>query len=570
MVGNRGAIFYWNGTEWQEQAAPTTDSLHTVVALNSQNVWAAGDGDIVHWDGNTWTGYPIPTSLPDYWVIDMSFASETNGWAVVQEYDDSTANIVYYFLHWDGAAWSRDMVIDRLIAVHMLSENEGWAADELGGVYHWDGASWQTADETMFAEGVYSLANHIFFPTADEGWAVSSSDGAVYWDGEKWQAYEALSPTTFEVIDTAVTNGQAWLIGSDGNLNYLLYWDGQSWSSITAPPEGIIRGLSVVNENDIWAVGHDLFQDYPLIWHWDGTAWSSLHSVPFPPPLNDFAMVGENEAWGVGDNGYILYWDGQQWNDFTGPTANNLNGVDFIAPDNGWAVGDNATILHWDGATWTVIKESGEEPYYTLELQDVAFVSATEIWMAGGVNSESGGGPLFVHLQWDGQTWQELDPITPYCECYFYGITMLSATDGWAVGGGYEATTVHWDGAAWQIVPNPGNYWFYSVVALMPDAVWANGIQHDRDENPGITIQWDGQAWAEVTSPVPPEPLPPLPTSEEWLKGKWFLGNSYYWNGLSWIPIHNLTTRAMIGGDMTPSGQAVVLTNSGVWLRPNE
>ena len=576
MVGDRGAIFYWNGTEWQEQATPIATQLSTVVALNSQNVWAAGDqydgnNDILHWDGNGWAAYPIPTSMPYQWVMDLSFANENDGWAVVQEYDD-LGNGVNYLSHWDGAAWVRSNDIDRLQAVYMLSADDGWASSEFGGFYHWNGEAWQQADENMLDEGVFGFGHgphHIFFPSVDEGWIIGSSGETVHWNGNKWQANQEPLPI-LNVMDTAVFNHQVWVSGFDGNTtNLLFHWDGQSWSPITAPPEVQISGLSVVSENDIWAVGHDIFQNYPLIWHWDGTTWTPYHTIPQSPPILAFAMVSENEAWGVGENGYIGFWDGQEWNEFPSLTANNLNGVDFIAPDNGWAVGDHSTMLHWDGESWSLIKQSEDTDYYTLELQDIAFISATEIWAAGGVNSEGGGGPLLIHLQWDGQVWQDLEPNTPYCECYFYGIAMLSGTDGWAVGGGYGAATVHWDGTTWQEVPNPGNYWFYSVVALAPDEVWADGIQNQSSDTIPMTVHWNGQEWVEVNSLVTPDPLPSMPTSEEWLKGKWIL-DDFYWNGTSWVPIHNLTTQRIIAADMTPSGQIVVLTDGGTWLRLNE
>lgn len=84
-----------------------------------------------------------------------------------------------------------------------------------------------------------------------------------------------------------------------------------------------------------------------------------------------------------------------------------------------------------------------------------------------------------------------------------------------------------------------------------------------------MTVYWNGQEWVEVNALVTPDSLPPMPTSEEWLKGKWIL-DDFYWNGTSWVPIHNLTTQKIIDADITPSGQGVILTHKGTWLRLNE
>lgn len=572
MVGDHGAIFYWNGAEWQEQAAPGVIKLHTIVALNSQNVWAAGNEyngnkDIIHWDGNAWSAHPLITSRPYQGVAGMSFVSENDGWAIIWEYNQP-ANSVRYLLHWDGREWARPMGIDNFQAVYMLAADVGWASTEPSRIHHWDGKSWERATADMLGETVLRIGggpHHMIFSAADAGWVIGSSGGIIFWNGNEWHNQEPLP--IWSVTGAASFNDQVWVAGFDNSGNLLFHWNGKSWSSVSAPPGGGVRDLAVVSENDIWAVGHG--GNYPVIWHWDGVEWTAFHSAPRALPLNAFAMVGENEAWGVGKDGYIGYWDGQQWSAFPSPTGNDLHGVAFIAPDNGWAVGDQATMLHWDGESWTLIKQSVVSPYYTLELQDVAFISATEIWAAGGASS---GGPLLIHLQWDGQTWQELEVQTPFCECYFYSIAMLTDTDGWAVGGGGPgaAATVHWDGTTWQAVPNPGNYWFYSLAAIAPDAVWAQGIQNQNSATIPITVRWNGEEWVEEESSLSiPGALSHTPTSETWWKEKWILRDSF-WNGASWVPIHNLTTHWIIGADMTPSGQIVVLTYLGTWLRLNE
>lgn len=577
MVGGGGAIFRWNGTEWQPWASPVIAHLTKIYALNSQDIWVSGfiqpdensiTGVFLHWDGSSWV--VVPTLEPFQSILSMSFVNENAGWAIDEEYD-ANFNITSYFMRWDGTTWTKIQATERLTAVHMLSSTDGWASAEFSSLYRWDGQSWELADETIWGEGLHGIGSgphEMLFTSPNEGWLINGSGGVIHWDGSQWQ--NDVQPIGVNVDDVTLLDQEVWAVGYINEVNYLLHWDGQNWLSMDGPPEGRIRGLAVFAEDDIWAVGHTNLLT-SIMWHWDGNTWASHHLAPIAPPINAFAMVSENEAWGVGDAGYISYWDGQNWVEFASPTLNDLNGVDFIAPDNGWAVGDHTTILHWDGQMWSTFRETADPPYASVELQDVAFVSSTEIWIAGGVNSEGGTGPALIHLQWDGQTWQELDPKTPFCECYFYSIVMLSSIDGWVVGGGglNEASTVHWDGTTWQIVPNPGNYWLYSVAALATDEVWAEGVQQSTGSGlPRITMRWDGQEWHKEL-PTRSSPDIPLVTAEEWLKGKWIL-ERFYWNGASWAAIQNMTWQDILDADMTPSGKIVVFARTGVWLTLEE
>lgn len=325
----------------------------------------------------------------------------------------------------------------------------------------------------------------------------------------------------------------------------------------TSSPEPTIIAATQTPIPAIISDEDDISGSKGSIVYWDTPLLAPLYSLPAND--NILAMSGENEGWRVGDGGFISFWDGTKWNDIESPTTNDLYAVDFIAPDNGWAVGDGGIILHWDGMAWTIIRQTGNELYSGYELQDIAIISDTEVWAAGGVNSEGGGGPLLVHLQWDGQTWQELDPKGPYCDCYLYAIAMLSTSEGWAVGGGgITATTVHWDGSSWQIVSNPGNYWLYSVVALASNEVWASGTNHDSD----IVLHWDGQEWQEAKKMTVPASLLPLPTSEEWLKGKWILYEGFFWNGEAW-GVAGSATHRVLGTDMSSTGELARLTDVG-------
>jgi len=83
-VGDAGAIARWNGTEWKLEPKVTDRTLRAVWGSSPNDVWAAGDGVVVHYDGTAWSAsYTVTTnrlggrtsgglwgsSSKDVWVI---------------------------------------------------------------------------------------------------------------------------------------------------------------------------------------------------------------------------------------------------------------------------------------------------------------------------------------------------------------------------------------------------------------------------------------------------------------------------------------------------------------------
>ncbi len=181
----------------------------------------------------------------------------------------------------------------------------------------------------------------------------------------------------------------------------------------------VLNGVAVISADNIWAVGANYSQG-ALIEHRDANGW---HIVP---------NVGKS-------------------------SADYLIGISALAPDDIWAVGNNfgtqkAFTEHWDGKQWQAVpaaEVAGEN-----RLSGVVVVSASNVW-AVGYYFKTVGGIGVVHgliEHWDGHRWQVVPSPEPHPQqefTYFelWGITAISATDVWAVGGNSDWTlTLHWDG----------------------------------------------------------------------------------------------------------------------------
>jgi hypothetical protein len=190
-----------------------------------------------------------------------------------------------------------------------------------------------------------------------------------------------------------------------------------------------------------------------------------------------------------------------------GPTGRGLN------------AGQTATSsAHWDGQRWTITPTAvpADPTSRGHVLSDIATPSAGDAWAVGfsylAANLRADGA-LTEH--WDGSAWQVVaNPADNTPGAFLNGVTSISPTDIWAVGGQHEASgqTVpfaeHWDGARWAVVPLPSGNDSASlrdVSASGPGDVWAVGEQ----TQPGTTNtaaplveHWNGTSWT-VQSSLP-------------------------------------------------------------------
>ena len=58
----------------------------------------------------------------------------------------------------------------------------------------------------------------------------------------------------------------------------------------------------------------------------------------------------------IGDEGMILYLDGDQWTRIESNTKEYLTAIWGSSDENIYAVGDNGLILHWNGEDWKAVE----------------------------------------------------------------------------------------------------------------------------------------------------------------------------------------------------------------------
>lgn len=76
-VGDKGTILFYDGSKWQQQKS-RDEKLNGIFALNPQNVWSVGEGIILYYNGINWKKqYDVPLNL-----VSVSATSDSDVWAV--------------------------------------------------------------------------------------------------------------------------------------------------------------------------------------------------------------------------------------------------------------------------------------------------------------------------------------------------------------------------------------------------------------------------------------------------------------------------------------------------------
>ncbi|HZU66636.1 MAG TPA: hypothetical protein VFA09_05095 [Ktedonobacteraceae bacterium] len=294
----------------------------------------------------------------------------------------------------------------------------------------------------------------------------------------------------------------------------------------------ILRGITYVSENNVWAAGSYVNGQTnladTLIEHWNGLQWS-LVSSPNVGSANNYlygiSADSANDIWAVGydSTGYtqsiIEHWDGSQWSLIPHPNPgtgfNYLNGVDAISSYNVWFVGeeinksqtqDDILIEHWDGTQWTVYT-SPDPGAAENALDSVAAVSPNDIWTVGNY-SNTNDHNLTLTEHWNGSSWSWVNsPSVGSFANFLRGVATVSTNDVWAVGFYWaspgditDTLTENWNGSGWNVIPSPnppgGDNFLGGVFALNATNVYAVGSSVSGT----LVIKWNGTAWVIIPS----------------------------------------------------------------------
>jgi hypothetical protein len=112
------------------------------------------------------------------------------------------------------------------------------------------------------------------------------------------------------------------------------------------------------------------------------STWEQV-AVPTTPPLRGI-YVYASQAWAVGDQGAVLYYNGSSWSVQNSGVTQNLRSVAGSGADL-WAVGDSGIIMYNDGFGWQDRSYTNPDRQYGFNhnLNVVRSFSSLSVWVGG-------------------------------------------------------------------------------------------------------------------------------------------------------------------------------------------
>ncbi|HEX5546974.1 MAG TPA: hypothetical protein VFX24_06145, partial [Ktedonobacterales bacterium] len=179
-------------------------------------------------------------------------------------------------------------------------------------------------------------------------------------------------------------------------------------------------------------------------------------------------------------------------------------------------------VYHYDGSSWREVSL----PVQT-QFNAIALVSPTDIWLAGaGASSDLPNGSATI-LRYDGTTWTRQKTPALLDNFTIYALSMVSATEGWAVGtatsnsadsSGNAPTAgaiLHYVNGTWRLAQTLPKYELRAVSMVSATAGWIGGARQtisggypSADGQPQtslldipVTLQYSHSQWVDVPFP---------------------------------------------------------------------
>lgn len=225
-----------------------------------------------------------------------------------------------------------------------------------------------------------------------------------------------------------------WAIGDNGTLLKTVD-GGERWATADLNPRIQPSGIFFLNNNQGWIVGNHRRQGIVLQTADGGRSWqiqfqvagfnlSSLHSIWFADEQNGW-VVGEAEKNGSVRGMIFGTQDGgRSWiQQYRGSSGTFLHEVKFFDARHGWAVGDEGILYTSSGGReWRKQRDAEKMCCFGLSV-----LSATEAWVVGGRG-------VMLHTNDAGRNWEMAQLPTEHREHWLDSVVFVDSARGWVAG----------------------------------------------------------------------------------------------------------------------------------------
>ncbi|HTZ93995.1 MAG TPA: hypothetical protein VMB74_16500 [Streptosporangiaceae bacterium] len=237
----------------------------------------------------------------------------------------------------------------------------------------------------------------------------------------------------------------------------------------------------------------------PVAERWDG---ASMTPSALPPGLTGFiseaSAPSPTDIWVASEyGGYVLHWNGTQWQLALRRSGDTITGLTAISPDDVWvfgavAAGNRTGTWHFNGRTWRAVTGRAAPVYRA------SAISGSDIWaIAVGAKADS-------VLRYSGRTWQRVSTGSVLDGVAVSDILAISKRNVWILGdeaaaGAARLVLAHWNGTRWSRLA-PGPRAFPGHLSAGPHGTVLATATPAEATAAGLIIQADSAGWRHVTA----------------------------------------------------------------------
>jgi len=258
LIDGSPIVQRFDGDSWSTLESGSGGGLQCIFALSPTEVWLCAGGDVLFYDGATFTAMDVSTPTGLGGITDVWASSQTDVWAVG---DDAIV------AHYDGMTWGRTIAGSPFKSSIWGSGSTDIYALSTFDLIHYDGLGW-----TEIELDAGSGDGQVWGTGPSDVWVMTDSSEVSHFDGASWQTID-----TFDFVgDLAAVWGPApddlWAAGSAGAI---AHHDGNSWTQVAhqrigAPYLRLFLAVHGTSSTDVWAVGQQLGEggSTALIYHY--------------------------------------------------------------------------------------------------------------------------------------------------------------------------------------------------------------------------------------------------------------------------------------------------------------
>ena len=410
-VGTNGVIARWNGTTWTAMASGTTRTLNAVFAESATSAFAVGvNGTVLRLTAGAWTPVPGGTTAS----LNGVWSSGGTAWFVGND---------AVVLRYDGTGVTRVTVpvTETLLGIAGSSPTSLVAVGTVGTVIRFDGTAW----------------------------TIVNSNGA--------------NGTLYGAV--AGPSGRTYIVGDNG----LFSLEGSTVTPVSTPYTPRMFSVAVDGTGTVWAGG----QRGAVMRGVPGPSSTAFETLNLAPDLLDVWTTAGNNAWAVGEFGFIYRWNGTSWTRQPTPTTFALVSVWAPSATDAFAGGENGTMLRWNGSTWT----------------SMTFPTSGDVFAIWGSSSSNvfATTSLGEVLRFNGTAWSlSTTSVNP-----LWAVFGTSASDVYVTGEG--GTALRFNGTTWTTLPSAAPSTLMGVWMSGNDNVLAVGS--NGDGTLGASFRYNGSVW---------------------------------------------------------------------------